>query len=192
MTQRNPQNARYKEGGKKNVTRKSAGSAKPKTSAGSSVYVSSNSSSRKNKDNASKSKQASEKERQIIAKGMEAANNYRHYRRIWLATIVVAIIAVVLSFASPRVMVEGGLLPGLAPYSRIIQTISLVVGYAALIAALVVDFKNIRPIRKAQSVMNKKETKKERAHREQEEAEKEAARAAKKAKSPFKRKKDEE
>ena len=38
MSQRNPNNDRYKDGGKKGVTKKSAGTAKPKSSAGSSVY----------------------------------------------------------------------------------------------------------------------------------------------------------
>lgn len=189
MSQRNPQNARYSDGGKKGVSKKSAGSVKPKSTAGSSVYVANGKSKSKAKSAPTKqtnSKEQRLKDEETIRKGVEAAPDYKYFRRCWLILIIVAIVGVVASFAAPRVMVEGGLLAALVPYATTTQVVGLVLGYAGLIAAFVVDFKKIRPIRKAQEVVARKESKKERAHREAAEAEM----AAKKKKSFFGRKKD--
>lgn len=189
MSQRNPQNARYKEDGKKGVSKKSAGSAKPKSSAASSVYVSKDkakSKSRREPAKPTNSKEQRRKDEETIRKGVEATADYRYFRRCWLILIIVAIVGVVASFAAPRVCVEGSPLAGLAPHATTIQAVGLVLGYAGLIAAFIVDFKKIRPIRKAQEVVARKESKKERAHREAAEAEL----AAKKKKPLFGRKKD--
>lgn len=185
MSQRNPQNARYQNDTRKGVSKKSAGSAKPKSTAGSSVYVSSN-----KKNAGSKGKEAPRtnskaqraKDEETIRKGTEAMTNYKYFRRCWLVLIILAIIGVVVSFAAPRVITADS---PLAPYSNIIQGVGLALGYAALIAAFIVDWRKIRPIRKAQAVVERKESKKERAHREAAEAE-----AAAKKKPLFGRKKD--
>lgn len=189
MSQRNPQNARYKEDGKKGVSKKSAGSAKPKSSAASSVYVAKGKSKPKREvTKQTNSKEQRRKDEETIRKGLEAATDYKYYRRCWLILIIVAIVGVVVSFIAPRVMTEGSPLAGLAPHSTTIQAVGLVLGYAGLIAAFIVDFKKIRPIRKAQEVVERKESKKERAHREAAEAEA----AAKKKKPLFGRKKENE
>ena len=186
MSQRNPQNARYSDGGKKGVSKKSAGSVKPKSTAGSSVYVSSGKTKAKGAPaKQTNSKEQRRKDEETIRKGVEAAPEYKYFRRCWLILIIVAIVGVVASFAAPRVMVEGAPLAALAPYSSTVQIVGLALGYAGLIAAFVVDFKKIRPIRKAQEVVARKESKKERAHREAAEAE-----ATKKKKPLFGRKKD--
>ena len=190
MSQRNPQNDRYKEGGKKGVTKKSAGSAKPKSSAGASVYYGSAKSKAKEKEAKQKERQAKKeaaslkaKDAETLAKAREAQKDYRYFRNVWLILIVLACLGVVLSFVSPRVMCEGGALESLAPWRLQVQTVGLVVGYAALIAAFVVDFRKMRPIRKGKAVETQKLSKKERAHLE-------AAQAAKaQKKGLFNRKK---
>lgn len=177
MSQRNPNNDRYREGGKKGVTKKSAGTAKPKSSAGSSVYYGSAKAKAKAKEDKQKERQAkkdesklSTKEAETLAKAREVQKDYIFFRRVWLALIVLACVGVLLSFASPRIMCEGGVLEGLEPWRLQIQSVGLVLGYAALIAAFVVDFRKMRPIRKGTAVQNKKLSKKERAHLEAAEA----------------------
>ena len=173
MSQRNPQNDRYKEGGKKGVTKKAAGSAKPKSTAGSSVYYGSKKSAAKAKEDKKKERQAKNdakankaKDAEILAKAREAQKDYRYFRNVWLILIILACVGVALSFLSPRLMVEGGALGVFAPWRLQIQTVGLVLGYAALIAAFIVDFKKMRPIRKGQAIENRKMSKKERAHLE--------------------------
>lgn len=177
MSQRNPNNDRYKDGGKKGVTKKSAGTAKPKSSAGSSVYYGSAKTKAKAKEDKAKERQAkqdasklSPKDAETLSKARAAQQGYRHFRNVWLALIILACFGVVLSFVSPRIMCEGGMLEGLEPWRMQIQTVGLVLGYAALIAAFVVDFRKMRPIRKGAALQGKKLSKKERAHLEAAEA----------------------
>lgn len=194
MTTRNQNNARYQSGGKRNVTKTSPGRAKVKTAAASSVYVKSKDAKTKRKEEEAKAQQKANKEKaraagkasgkdaEVISKGLKAMEDYQHFRRNWIILIVIAIVGVVVSFAAPRVMCEGGALESLAPYSYAVQAVGLVAGYAGLIAAFVVDWRKMRPIRKAQKLMDgtAKESKKERAHRERAEANKEAEKAQKK------------
>lgn len=177
MSQRNPNNDRYKDGGKKGVTKKSAGTAKPKSSAGSSVYYGSAKTKAKAKEDKVKERQAkqdasklSPKDAETLSKAQAAQQDYRYFRNVWLALIILACFGVVLSFVSPRIMCEGGVLEGLEPWRMQIQTVGLVLGYAALIAAFVVDFRKMRPIRKGAALQGKKLSKKERAHLEAAEA----------------------
>lgn len=177
MSQRNPNNDRYKDGGKKGVTKKSAGTAKPKSSAGSSVYYGSAKTKAKAKEDKAKERQAkqdvsklSPKDAETLSKAQAAQQDYRYFRNVWLALIILACFGVVLSFVSPRIMCEGGVLEGLEPWRMQIQTVGLVLGYAALIAAFVVDFRKMRPIRKGAALQGKKLSKKERAHLEAAEA----------------------
>ena len=197
MSQRNPNNARNQEGAKKGVTKSASGKAKVKSAAGSSVYVASKDSKAKaarNKEKAqTKESRDKSRDQETIAKGAEAMKDYDYFRKVWIGLIVNAIIGVIVRIAAPRVMCEGGMLEGLSAYSGVTQAVGLIVGYATLIAAFVVDWRKMRPIRKAQKLVNGgssnrgKESPKERAHREAAEA----AKAAKKAnkKSIFKRNK---
>lgn len=186
MSQRNPQNDRYKEGGKKGVTKKSAGSAKPKSTAGSSVYYGSKKSAAKTREDKKKERaerNAKREEELVIQKGREARQDYRYFRNIWIVLIVLACIGVIVSFAAPRVIQEDSAFATLMPIRTQIQAVGLVVGYAALIAAFIVDFRKMRPIRKGEALEKRKMSKKERAHREAEQA------AKSQKKSLFSRKK---
>ena len=203
MTIRNQNNDRYKDGGKKNVARTSPGRAKIKSKAGSSVYVKTKDAKAKRKEEEARAQQKASKEKaraagkatgkdaEVISKGMKAMEDYQHFRRNWIILIVVAIVGVVVSFAAPRVMCEGGALESLAAYRYTTQVVGLVMGYGGLIAAFVLDWRKMRPIRKAQKLMTgtAKESKKERAHRERAEANKAAKKAERKL--PFFGKKDE-
>ena len=190
MTIRNQNNDRYKDGGKKNVARTSPGRAKIKSKAGSSVYVKTKDAKAKRKEEEARAQQKASKEKARAAgkatgrdaKGMKAMEDYQHFRRNWIALIVVAIVGVVVSFAAPRVMCEGGALEGLAAYRYTTQVVGLVAGYGGLIGAFVLDWRKMRPIRKAQKLMDgtAKESKKERAHRERAEANKAAKKASRK------------
>ena len=189
MSQRNPNNNRYKEDGKKGVTRSAAGRAKPKSKAGSSVYVAKSGPKTKTKTSSSKKVTVdNEKDAKIITKANEAVKDYTYFRNVWIALIVIAVVGVVVGFIAPRTMVEGGALAQFAEQRYVVQLAGVVTGYAALIAAFIVDWRKIRPIRTAQKLAGgkaPKESKKERAHREAAEA----AKAANK-KSLFGRKKD--
>ena len=194
MTIRNQNNDRYKDGGKKNVARTSPGRAKIKSKAGSSVYVKTKDAKAKRKEEEARAQQKASKEKaraagkatgkdaEVISKGMRAMEDYQHFRRNWIALIVVAIVGVVVSFAAPRVMCEGGALESLAAYRYTTQVVGLVAGYGGLIGAFVLDWRKMRPIRKAQKLMDgtAKESKKERAHRERAEANKAAKKASRK------------
>lgn len=177
MSQRNPQNDRYKEGGKKGVTKKAAGSAKPKSAPGSSVYYGSKKSAAKTREDKLKEREqrraqnaAKAKGEQELAKEAMVQSEYRRSRNLWIALIVLACVGVAASFAAPRLMVEGGSLAALAPISGQVQIVGLVVGYAALIFAFVVDFKKMRPIRKGNAEQSQKLSKKQRAHLEAQQA----------------------
>ncbi len=177
MSQRNPQNDRYKEGGKKGVTRKSAGSAKPKSVAGSSVYYGSKKSAAKTREEKKKEREqrraennARLKEENAAAKVGMAKAEYRHYRNVWIVLIVLACLGVIVSFASPRVITQDSAFAALMPIRTQIQAAGLVVGYSTLIAAFVVDFRKMRPIRKGQQTQTRNLSKKERAHMEAREA----------------------
>ena len=179
MSQRNPQNARYTTE-RKGTSRRSSSSAKPKSKAGSSVYTGSSSSAAKTKEQrkAEKAKQReAEREledRRAIAKANESLDDYSKWRRVWIVMIVLAILAIAVSWGGPYLMNDGMPLAALSGVKNIITVVALVIGYIAIIAALVVDFKFIRPIRKGQAAMQRRESKKERQHRETAEAEAEA------------------
>ena len=175
MTQRNYQNARYQENGRKGTTRKSASSAKPKSKAGNSVYVSN--SKVKTKEQVKEEKaQRKEQERELrdrmyIAEGAQKMDSYKKWRRVWLVLIILAVVGVAASWISSYFMTEGAALEQFAAAKEPVMYVGLAVGYICIIAALVIDFKFIRPIRKAGEALSRRESKKERQHREEAEAE---------------------
>lgn len=155
MTTRNPQNPRNLNK-PKGTSRKSAGSAKPKAKAASSVYVMS--SQAKEKQQKAKRKQQErdfrEQERKngaIADKLLKTDKRYKKFRRIWLILVVVAIVAVALAWLVSTQAQEGKFLSSFVAYRNPILYVGMGVGYAALIAALVIDFKFVRKIRRAKT-----------------------------------------
>ena len=151
MSQRNPMNQRYKDDEHKGSSRKSAGSAKPVRKAGESVYVSNG--KRTEKDKRSKVKDIEAQDRKIAANLPDDETltaEYKKWRRRWWAFLIVAIVAVGLSWLASY-LVKGGQVPaGLEGADMVMMYGGLIIGYAGIIAALVIDFRKIRPIRKAQ------------------------------------------
>ena len=174
MTQRNPQNARYREGGKKGTTRKSSSSAKPKSSAGSTVYVRDKGAKSKVDQKVAKEKERSARqaaeEQRVISKGDSKARKYKMWKRIWIALIVIAIVAVALYACAAYLMVEGRALEAFIPYRAQLMLPSIIVGYIGIIGALAVDCIQIRPIRKAADTRRRPESRKAQKHREAVEA----------------------
>ena len=141
MSQRNFQNDRYKEDNKpKGVTRRSASAAKPKSAAGSSVYV------KPPKTKQQKKKERKEREKQQYAKEdqmtrtlyaeSEKTPRYKQLRRLWWVLLVVAIVAVAVSFLGKDYLPQG------------VDIVFLVISYAAIIGALYLDLGVIRKERK--------------------------------------------
>jgi hypothetical protein len=155
MTTRNPQNPRNLNK-PKGSSRKSAGSAKPKAKAASSVYVMT--AEGKQKQQKAKQKQLErefrEQERKntaIADKFLKSDKKYKKYRKIWIGLVVLAIVAVGVAWLVSTQTQDGKFLSSLAAHRNAILYIGMGVGYAALIAALVVDFKFVRKMRRAKT-----------------------------------------
>lgn len=149
MTQRNPMNERYQNTDEKRTgkTRKSAASAKPTTKAASSVRIVGNSEPKsqsryakaQRRVNAQKNQQQAKK-RDSTAYYKPTSPEYKKWRKIWIALIVVALVATSVSFwLSGRFG------------SRISLYALLALGYAALIGAVVVDMTKVRKARNAEA-----------------------------------------
>ncbi|MBQ6586928.1 MAG: hypothetical protein IJH83_09035 [Coriobacteriales bacterium] len=139
MSQRNPMNDRYKGDGPSGSTKKSTSNAKPKQKAASTIYTPAPMS----KEDKRKAQRAKEKEqRREMEKVMAAAGDplnaeYQKYRRLWWAGLIGAIVFTALSWGM-RVWFPDAVVP---------SVIFLLLAYAAIIAAFVLDLKKVRPMR---------------------------------------------
>lgn len=190
MTQRNPMNDRTRYGKQKGVSRKSASSAKPVRQAGSSVHVVSDETKKKREK---KERTAQEKEERKLNRKREAAlgatildmPKYKKWRRIWLALIIIAIVAVaaswLVSYFNTKDIAQTAVFQD---FATPLSVGGLVVGYGAIIAALIIDFKVIRPMRREQEDKVRKLTKREKHELDVAIAESEAAYEAEKKDKP--------
>lgn len=158
MSQRNFKNPRNTGDGKKGVARKSASSAKLKSPAAASVHTRSEQSKqaekkkrRKEMSEEEKKEQQQERRReQALAASAGTLPEYKKWRRRWWVALIVAIVAVLLSWGVSAANSAGVLPQALQGIVGPTSIIGLVVGYAAIIYALYIDLGKIRKIRKAQ------------------------------------------
>ena len=154
MSMRNPQNERYtveREGRSQGSVKPRTASAKPASKAGASVRTTSKPKPKNAKQRAMAEMNMSKEEKKAArAKEREAENvaytaidiltrkdaRYKKLRRIWWVLLVVAIIFMVLSWAT--VSIEMPLA---------VNIVSLILAYAAIISALVMDFTVVRKCR---------------------------------------------
>lgn len=149
MSQRNPQNERYtveRDGRAPGSTRPHAGSAKPASKAGASVRVEKPKMSSRQRAMSQATMSKEEKKAQR-AKEREAENlsysaittltnkdeRYKKLRRIWWGLLIAAVVFTALSWATLAVNM-----------GTVLSAIVLVLAYAAIIGALVMDFTVIR------------------------------------------------
>ena len=137
MTQRNPMNERYSDEDRKGHTRKSAASAKPKTSAASTVTLPSTTKTPKEKkqERRAREREAQQKDRELAVKySRPDTPEYYKWKRLWWIGLGAAIALVLGSW----------LLRSIEP-----QWISLVIlglAYVAIIFAFWVDISKIKKI----------------------------------------------
>ena len=154
MSMRNPQNERYtveREGRSQGSVKPRTASAKPASKAGASVRTTSKPKPKNAKQRAMAEMNMSKEEKKAArAKEREAENvaytaidiltrkdaRYKKLRRIWWVLLVVAVIFTVLSWAT--VIIEMPLA---------VNIVSLILAYAAIISALVMDFTVVRKCR---------------------------------------------
>ena len=153
MTQRNPMNQRNISDKHTGSSRKSSASAKPKAKAAASVHQTTAKAKRKQQEQKDKDKQREEralaqKRAAVLSAQTKQLDEYKKWRRIWWIVIVVAIVAVVVSWIFSWMGREGTLPEFLASATGAVSIGGLVIGYAAIIAALVIDFKKIRKFRR--------------------------------------------
>ena len=170
MTQRNPMNERYTDDERKGHTRKSAASAKPKSSAASTVTLPSKTKTPKEKkmERRAREREAQQKDREMAVKYTKPDTpEYYKWKRLWWIGLGAAIFFVLSSW----------LLREIEP-----QWISLIIlgfAYVAIIFAFWVDVSKIKKItRKWQEEQIAKEKKANKGKsKKQIEAEREAAHA---------------
>lgn len=154
MSMRNPQNERYtveREGRSQGSIKPRTASAKPASKAGASVRTTSKPKPKNAKQRAMAEMNMSKEEKKAArAKEREAENvaytaidiltrkdaRYKKLRRIWWALLVVAVIFMVLSWATVGIQMP-----------LAVNIVSLVLAYAAIISALVMDFTVVRKCR---------------------------------------------
>lgn len=174
MATRNPMNKRYQGDGVEGQSRKSAASAKPKTKAASSVRMKTAPVTKQDKQKAQAAQEKADRKAanaRLSAAGSPTDPKYKYWRRWWWITLVIAILATTASWGL-RVIV---------PSSAVPSYIALGFAYITIIAALVIDFKCIRPIRQAfQAQAMKPLSKSQQRKLEKETAEQEAVKAAQK------------
>ena len=151
MTQRNPLNQRNQNPSHKGASRKSASSAKPASEAGSSVYTKTQAA--KDKEAENRRKEADKEDarrdrerRQALGAGATALPEYKVWRRWWIVCIVIAMLAVALSWILNAV----DLPESMDGVTNAVSIVSLIVGYAFIAACFIIDWRKIRPIRRAQ------------------------------------------
>lgn len=151
MTQRNPMNQRNQNPSHKGSSRKSASSAKPATAAGSSVYTKTQAakdreSENKRREQDKEEAQRDRERRQALGAGATALPEYKVWRRWWIVCIVIAMLAVALSWILNAVDIP----ESMTGVSNAVAVISLIVGYAFIAACFIIDWRKIRPIRRSQ------------------------------------------
>lgn len=169
MTQRNYRNPRNTGDKKKGVARKSASSAKIKSTAGASVYTRSSSSKdadkpkrRRDMSDEEKHEQQQERRRErALAASAGTLPEYKKWRRRWWIALVVAIVAVAASWGFSALNNNGMLPAGAVGAVGVVSVVGLVVGYAAIIFALYIDLGKIRKIRKEQEAKARTLTKRQ-------------------------------
>lgn len=148
MTQRNPMNERYQNTDEKKTgkTRKSAASAKPTTKAASSVRIVGGSEPKARSRYAKAQRRVNAQKNQQQAKKKDSAAyfkptsaEYKKWRKVWIALIVVALVATSVSF-----LMSGRF------ESQIFMYALLALGYTALFGALFVDVFKVRKARNAE------------------------------------------
>ncbi len=154
MTQRNPMNPRNQER-PKGKTRKSASSAKLVRPAGASVSVTTDRARKKQKDKERKEKEKAEaaqdrKREALLTVGTQALPEYKKWRRWWVVSLIVAIVCVLASWLASIYGNNGEVSQQFHDLMQPLSIAGIVIGYAAIIFALFIDFKKIRPLRKAQ------------------------------------------
>ena len=154
MSMRNPQNERYtveREGRSQGSVKPRTASAKPASKAGASVRTTSKPKPKNAKQRAMAEMNMSKEEKKAArAKEREAENvaytaidiltrkdaRYKKLRRIWWVLLVVAVIFTVLSWATMSIEM-----------TLAVNIVSLILAYAAIISALVMDFTVVRKCR---------------------------------------------
>lgn len=152
MSQRNPQNERYtveREGRAPGSTKPKAGSAKPASKAAASVRVQTNKSTMTKRQKAAAEATMSKEEKKAQrAKEREAENmvytaitvltnkdeKYKKLRRVWWALLISAVVFTALSWVTLSTGVGG----------QVLSVVVLVLAYAGIIGALIMDFTVIR------------------------------------------------
>lgn len=189
MARRNPMNARYTQDREGGATRRGAGSAKPVTAAGASVRQPTKKPAGNAKQRALATANMSKEERKALrAKEREQENNlytassilcnkdekYKKLRRYWWGLLIAAIVFTVLSWTTLSTGVGG----------QVASIVVLVLAYASIIGALVMDFTVVRKrrnyFRDKVNAMSKKAVDRVIQESYQERVAKEAAKKAKK------------
>lgn len=170
MSTRNPMNERYTSEEHKGVSRKSAASAKPSSSAHSTVTIEKTELTPKEKKARRKQIEAEEnRKRGEIARKYYAPNTpeYKKWKKVWWGGLVGAMVFVALSW----------LLRSIEPYW--ISLVVLGLAYVAIIFAFWVDFAKIKKLTNAyRDEMLKKEAQEAKKNRGKTNAQKEAERLA--------------
>lgn len=143
MTQRNSMNERYQSGDDKKTgkTRKSAASAKPTTKAASSVRME-DAKSRKRHGSGTGKNQNSGHGKGSSRNYQPNSPEYKKWRKIWWATIVFALLMTTFGFGMFG-----------RTESRALTYALMGIGYAALIASVIIDVGKVRKIRNADAAM---------------------------------------
>ena len=154
MTQRNPMNPRSQNKNYKGVSRKSASSAKPVREAGSSVRTISREAREKQQRKAQQAEAKEEQKRAreraaVLGAAVLKTPEYKKWRKIWVITIVIAVVAILASWGCSALVNNGTLPAELFGTTAPVTIVLIIIGYGGLIAALVIDFKKIRKMRKA-------------------------------------------
>ena len=149
MARRNPMNARYTQDREGGATRRGAGSAKPVSTAGASVRQPTKKPAGNAKQRAMATANMSKEERKALrAKEREQENTlytassilcnkdekYKKLRRYWWGLLIAAIVFTVLSWTTLSTGVGG----------QVASIVVLVLAYASIIGALVMDFTVVR------------------------------------------------
>ena len=171
MSQRNPMNERYTSEERPGKTRKSAASAKPATKAASSVRVQGQKSDKPkglfakarteaNKSEAKSKSNAKSSQSKATTVYNVPTDEYRKWRRLWMATLVAAITFTVLSFAAMN-------MPQFAESQLAMVTLGM--GYVFLAAAIIIDIAKVRKIRQAynETVVNNRSKEATKSRKEQ-------------------------
>ena len=143
-------------------------------------------------EDATKKKRNQDRRReQALASQLNDLPEYKKWRRIWWAVLIVAVVACVASFAVSQMRTTGQIPTDVADA---VAPVTLVLGYGGIIAALVIDLVKIRGMRKeleAQAhTMSKAQLRKLDASIEASDRAYEEEREKRKSRRPWNKKKD--